>query len=306
MATDSQLVLLDTDIGSDIDDAVALAYLLRQPRCKLLGITTVSGNTAQRAACAEVLCKEMGRTDIPIHAGLSEVLVCGPGQPVVQQYPAILKRPHRTDWPKNTAIDYLRSQIRAHPGEITLFSIGPFTNVGALFAVDPEIPSLLKSFVSMAGVFYPGDCDAEWNVKVDPISSALVYNPAGVRAAFRKMPGHHLNVGLDVTLKCQLPPDDVRRRFSAPAAKPLNVVLDMAEVFFKEAKTMTFHDPLAAVLMFDPEVCTYETGTIHMPMEGDEKMAGKSLFTPNPDGPHRVAKTVNAPRFFEKYFGVYG
>lgn len=61
-------VLLDTDIGSDIDDAVALAYLLAQPECELLGITTVSGEAAKRAQLASALCKVAGR-DIPIFPG---------------------------------------------------------------------------------------------------------------------------------------------------------------------------------------------------------------------------------------------
>ena len=76
-------VLLDTDIGSDIDDAVALAYLLRQPRCELVGITTVSGDVQKRAALAEVTCRAGGREDIPIHCGRRDVLLNGPGQPNV-------------------------------------------------------------------------------------------------------------------------------------------------------------------------------------------------------------------------------
>jgi inosine-uridine nucleoside N-ribohydrolase len=72
-------ILLDTDIGSDIDDAVALSYLLKQPRCELLGITTVTGDVAKRCACAEVICRSVGRGDVPIHAGTSNVLLTGPG-----------------------------------------------------------------------------------------------------------------------------------------------------------------------------------------------------------------------------------
>ena len=45
-------VLLDTDIGSDIDDAVALVYLLAQPRCELFGVTTVRGSSDRRAMLA--------------------------------------------------------------------------------------------------------------------------------------------------------------------------------------------------------------------------------------------------------------
>ena len=54
-------VLFDTDIGSDIDDAVALAYLLAQPQCDLLGITTVTGESVKRAELASALCSVAGR-----------------------------------------------------------------------------------------------------------------------------------------------------------------------------------------------------------------------------------------------------
>ena len=72
MTTDRIPVLLDTDIGSDIDDAVCLAYLLRQPRCELLGVTTVSGREPRlRASLADGICRAAGRDDVPIHSGAS-------------------------------------------------------------------------------------------------------------------------------------------------------------------------------------------------------------------------------------------
>src|SRR5437588_4106544 len=117
-------VLLDTDIGSDIDDAVCLAYLLRQPRCELLGVTTVTGAVAKRAALCEVICREAGRDDIPIHAGAPFVLLIGPGQPRVPQYEAIRERPHRRDYAPGTAVEFLRQTIRARPGAVTLLAIG--------------------------------------------------------------------------------------------------------------------------------------------------------------------------------------
>ena len=57
-------ILLDTDIGSDIDDSICLAYLLAQPNCELLGITTVTGEAKNRAMMASALCKVAGK-DIP-------------------------------------------------------------------------------------------------------------------------------------------------------------------------------------------------------------------------------------------------
>ena len=62
-------VILDTDIGSDIDDAICLAYLLAQPKCELLGITTVSGQVNERAQIANAICKVAVR-NIPIFPGI--------------------------------------------------------------------------------------------------------------------------------------------------------------------------------------------------------------------------------------------
>ena len=99
---------------------------------------------------------------------------------------------------------------------------------------------MLKGFVSMAGHFFGGPEKREWNVLVDPTAAAVVYNKAPMKG--------HVSVGLDVTLQCQLPAEEVRRRF---VPKPLGVVLEMAEVWFKQQTKITFHDPLAAVLIFE-------------------------------------------------------
>jgi purine nucleosidase len=279
-------ILLDTDIGSDIDDAVALSYLLKQPQCELLGITTVTGDVAKRCACAEVVCRAAGREDIPIHAGTSKVLLHGPGQPNVPHYDAIAHLPHKTDWKPNTAIDFLRQTIRSRPGEITLLTIGPFTNIALLFAIDPEIPRLLKRVVSMAGVFYSEEPKAEWNCLVDPIATAMVYS-ANV--------ADQTTYGLDVTLQCTMPADEVRKRFNNP---PLDIVLMMAEAWFKEHDVIRFHDPLPAVGIFTPDVCEYESGTIEIGAQGESK------FSSHNDARHRVARTVNVATFFDEYFRV--
>jgi len=284
-------VLLDTDIGSDIDDAMALAYLLRQKRCELVGITTVTGDVQQRAALAEVVCHAAGRKNIPIHCGRRDVLVSGPGQPNVPQYAAIHNLPHRMDRPENSAVEYLRKTIRARPGEITLLSIGPFGNIALLFALDPEIPFLLKSFVSMAGVFFAGD-HGEWNAVCDPTATSIVAHTP------RKS---HLWVGLDVTTKCTLEAQEVRKRF---VGEPLRTVSTLAETWFMGTKTATFHDPLAAALIFHPELCEYESGQVKAPLvgAGGEK-AGFTTIEPGP-GPDQVAKIVSVEGFFDEFFSV--
>ena len=287
-------VLLDTDIGSDIDDAVALAYLLRQPRCQLLGVTTVSGDVSKRAACVEIICREAGKTNLPIHCGAANPILWGPGQPNVPQYEAIKNRLHKHDWKQNNAVRFLRDTIHRLPGEVTLLSIGPLTNIALLFAIDPEIPSLLKGFVSMSGAFYATPPYSEWNCKVDSLATRIVYE-AKVR--------DHLNIGTDVTMKCKLTKEQVRESFKAP---PLNIALEMAEVWFSgDSDSIIFHDPLAAALIFNPSLCEIERGTIISEVSESHDIGGITHFTPSEEGPHLVAKTVDVDGFFNEFFGVF-
>ena len=67
-------ILLDTDIGGDIDDAICLAYLLKEPNCELLGITTVCGDAEVRASVADAICKAAGKA-VPIVAGYDLVVI---------------------------------------------------------------------------------------------------------------------------------------------------------------------------------------------------------------------------------------
>lgn len=295
MSTSERIpVLLDTDIGSDIDDALALAYLLRQPQCELVGVTTVSGNVAQRSACVRAICESAGRPEVPVHDGSSEVLLFGPGQPNVPQYEVIAARVAAQPRPHD-AVDFMRSTIRSRPGEITLLSIGPMTNVALLFALDPEIPSLLKAFVSMAGYFTPeGAAKAEWNVKVDPVAAAVAYARA---------PHGHINVGLEVTQQCGLPMEDMRRRLTTP---PLDVAAQMAEVWFRASDRAVFHDPLAAALIFEPGLCSYRDGVVEVVLaDRADAVCASTRLVEADRGRHRVACTVDPAAFFTEFFGVF-
>src|ERR1700744_4630535 len=115
-STMSTKILLDTDIGSDIDDAVCLAYLLANPACDLLGVTTVTGDTVKRASMVSAMCKIAGKT-IPIHPGRRESLLIEQKQPHVPQAAALSRWDHDTKFSEGEAIDFLRRTIRANPGE---------------------------------------------------------------------------------------------------------------------------------------------------------------------------------------------
>ncbi|MHC4884248.1 MAG: nucleoside hydrolase [Planctomycetota bacterium] len=289
-------VLLDTDPGSDIDDAVCIAYLLANPDCDLLGITTVTGEGEKRACIADALCRVAG-IEVPIHVGAEEPIIVPQRQATASQAVALVKWEHGTGFPRGEAVEFMRQTIRAHPGEVVLLAIGPLTNVALLFLADPEIPSLLKGLVLMGGAFdgcTPEEQTGEWNIMLDPHAAAVVYR-SGVRI--------HRSVGLDVTLQVTMDAEEVKSRFQAPLLRP---VLDFAQVWFSWGmKEMVFHDPLAAATLFDEEICTFDRGVVSVELD-DRASLGTTRFTPGTEGaPHEVAVAVDRDRFVDHYFGVF-
>jgi inosine-uridine nucleoside N-ribohydrolase len=291
-------VLLDTDIGSDIDDAICLAYLLAQPRCELLGITTVSGEAEQRAMIASALCRAADRDDVPIFPGASECLLVPQKQPLAPQAAALAGWSHRTDFPRGEAVEFLAHTIRRHPGEVALLAIGPMTNVALLFAEHPDTVALLKQLVLMCGVFTqrgverrPDAKGLEWNARVDPHATAMVYRaPVAI----------HRSIGLDVTLQVRMDAPPVRQRF---AAGRLASVLDFAEVWFQKRDHIVFHDPLAATTLFDEQICGFERGTVAVEYAEAARL-GATDWRPTAEGPHEIALAVDPQRFFDHFFGV--
>jgi purine nucleosidase len=271
-------ILLDTDIGSDIDDAVCLAYLLAEPRCELVGITTVTGQPVERAMLADAVCRAAGRDDVPVFSGCPEPILYRQRQPKAPQAEVLPRWDHRCDFAPCEAVEFLRRTIRERPGEITLLTIGPLTNVGLLFAQDPDTPVMLRALVMMGGYFFEGR--SEWNTAGDPIASQIVFS-----AAVPKLTAY----GLDVTTKCTMASAECRRRFRGG---PLDVVHDMAEVWYRDRDRITFHDPLAAASTFEPGLCTYRQGRVTVELARGEHF-GDTLFGQEAAGPHVVAEKVD-------------
>ena len=295
MADEKIKVLFDTDIGSDIDDAVALAYLLNQERCDLLGITTATGEPEKRAELASAVCRNVGRRDVPVHAGCPQAVLVDIQQKIAHQAPALGTWDRQRDFAPGTAIEFLRQTIRANPGEITLLATGPMTNLGVLFAADPEIPALLAQVVLMCGRFFRS-MGGEWNAINDPHATAVVYGNG-----HQARPPRHVSFGLDVTTQCMMDADDCRNRFTAKVLQP---VRDFAEGWVKNSsRRICFHDPLAAACVFQPDICRYRQGKVDVSLSPPPM--GWTVFDPNADDKtHTVAAGVDAARFFEHYFDV--
>src|SRR2546430_5275329 len=118
-------VIIDTDIGDDIDDAFALALALRSPELQILGFTTTFGDTETRAKLLDRFLAEVGRPDIPVAVGAPTPPKTALTQHRYAEGGHFAKPSHRD------AATFLLEQIRRYPGQITLIAIGPLMNLGA-------------------------------------------------------------------------------------------------------------------------------------------------------------------------------
>lgn len=170
----TEKIIIDTDIGGDIDDAFAIALALRSPHLEILGFSTESGDTEGRAKILDRLLGEVGRSDIPVTAGAPTSFEPGDELFAMSQvrYGANSHFAHATH---PQAVDFILEKIRRYPGEITLVIIGPPKNIGTLIDQSPETFHKLKRVVVMGGWIEPTKEDyenapaqnpeAEWNIR---------------------------------------------------------------------------------------------------------------------------------------------
>jgi inosine-uridine nucleoside N-ribohydrolase len=241
-----QKIIIDTDIGDDIDDAFAVALALRSPELQILGISTTFGDVETRAKLLDRLLGEAGRQDIPVAIGVRDPKI----QTVFSQRAyAEAGKFARKSHPD--AVDFILDQIRKNPGEVTLVTIGALVNVGAMIDKDPQTFHQLKRVVLMGGSIYrgygdlgytkPHGPDAEWNIKLD-VPSARKLLASGVPVFM--MP-------LDST---QLKLDEVKRAIVFQAATPLT---DALTLLYHEwgQETPTLFDAMTIAFIDDPKLC---------------------------------------------------
>ena len=273
-------ILLDTDIGTDIDDAFALALILKSPELDLLGVTTVAGDTQARARLAARMLHEAGRTDIPVAAGEP-----GAPQPIDQ-----------TRWADGftgapltheKAVDLMRRAIERRPGEVTLVAIGELTNVAALLQSDPAIGKKIKRLALMGGAIHHGYGQdpkpvPEWNIKSNPAAAQVVF-ASGVPI---------LMAPLDVTAMLQL--DAAARHRVFTRLTPLTNALTLLYHLWNQ-ETPTLFDPMAVALVLDPSLCELRELAIEVDAKGMTRaVEGK-----------RANATVGMKTDPEKFFQFY-
>ncbi|HEX8833537.1 MAG TPA: nucleoside hydrolase, partial [Abditibacteriaceae bacterium] len=233
-------LVLDTDIGDDIDDALALALALNSPEIELRGVTTVFRDAPRRTILVKQLLNLMNRSDIPVAAGTSIPLlqpwsaIPHGGANLGKQFEAL--GPNALPESGPHAIEFLVGQIHlaASQGQrLTIAAIGPLTNIALLFSVYPEVVTLCDLLI-MGGKW--SEAYPEWNIVCDPEAAAMVFS-SGASITM---------VGLDVTLQCVLSDSQVAD-FST-ANKPHTLFL--ADLIALWAHPITLHDPLTLLVLF--------------------------------------------------------
>jgi inosine-uridine nucleoside N-ribohydrolase len=272
-------VIIDTDIGDDVDDVFAVSLALSSPEFKILGITSAWGDTALRARMIDRLLCETGRSDIPVHVGVPTKTSTDFTQAPWAK--AGLVHPHSDD------VTFLLSQIKAHPGEITLLALGPLTNIGAAIDRDPATFRKLKRVVLMGGSVHRGYGDGnakpepEYNIARDPKAAQKLVK-SGVPLYF---------LPLDST---QLKFDDAKRAEFATISTPMTDALQVlvAEWMHNSKQPMpTLYDAVATLYAFDAASCSMTP--LHLEVD-DKGMTLPTSGTPNAN----ACLTAQPEKFF--------
>lgn len=294
----AEKIILDTDIGDDIDDALALGLILACKELELVGVTTVFKNTLARARQARTILKVAGRSDIPVAAGCGAVLSprttlgFDPRQAYLEgelpnQDASCLPEAELPPLDKRHAVDFIIDTLLAGNGDITILTIGAMTNVAMALVKEPRILRKLPRIVSMAATF--DRLMSEWNIKCDPIAAAILFNS--------KVPMRI--IGLDVTTKVQFREEHIRalNACQRPLAQNLSKAIKMWEQHSGWAQQIrglpVMHDPLAAATLVKPDLVRWRRGTASVELAG-ERTYGFTTFQEDPSGPHEYAYAVDS------------
>lgn len=277
-------IILDTDLamgapGSDIDDGFALALALADPGLQVEVVTTVGGNSdvVTSTRLTHELLEVLGRTDVP----------------VVQGAPA----------DEGAAAEIVR-RVLAEPGELTLVTIGPLTNVAAALALEPGVATAVREIVVMGGVFLE-----QTNVAVMPGEYNFWCDPDAAQAVMESGAALRL-VGLDVTRRVRLSREDAKRLADGGAFGRLASEHTLAWIDFQERVkpreeieqgSCALHDPLAVAVVTRPDLVTWQEAHVAVETAGRVTRGvavADLLMWEDPPTPNcRIATAVDAEAF---------
>ena len=285
-------VVIDTDIGDDIDDAFAIALAITLKKTELVGITTVFRNTADRAQQTEKLLSVVGK-NIPVYAG-EKFPYKEPFHPFQKDGNLPPEQQHICQWSEEYssfpvtqgAVDFLVGCAERYGDELIIVSLAAMTNIARAMEKNPAAMKRVSRVVAMGGRFMK--CEPEWNILCDPEAADIVFS-SGIPLYM---------VGLDVTLRCALDKDllDEFRASENPRDRLLTLWLDRWFSYFSFEKSV-MHDPLA-VATLEEDVCIFEKK--YVKVDTAKKRGAMLVSEESEEGyvPVNVAVDVDSERFY--------
>jgi inosine-uridine nucleoside N-ribohydrolase len=260
--------LIDCDPG--LDDALALLLAIASPELELRGVTTVAGNQtlARTTENALKVLELAGRGDIPVAAGADRPLA---GELVVADDAhgdsglgeLVLPKPSAGPVDQG-AVDFLAEQLGASEQLVTLFALGPLTNIALLLALRPDAATRIDRLVLMGGAVAEGNmtASAEFNIWTDPEAAERVL-ASGLDVTM---------VGLDVTNRAVLTLADADRlRSGGPVGRAAAQMIDFYLGFYEQAYEhggAPIHDALAIAQVLRPEFLTVSNRRVEIELSG--------------------------------------
>ena len=274
-------LLLDVDTG--IDDALALLYAAASPASELVAVTAVHGNVPleDTERNTRAVLELAGRTDVTVAAGRPTPLLRpletspethGPhGIGYATLPPPSIPRSDRI------APDLIVEAARHRPGDITLVTLGPLTNLAIAVLAEPRLPSLLRRWVAMAGAFrVPGNTTpvSEWNVHCDPEAARIALGAWQAAVDDDEATPRALLMGLDVTERARLLPGHLDALAARGGETPITAFVGDALRFYFEFHERYdgfygafVHDPFVVAAALDPAL----VGTVPASVDVDAR-----------------------------------
>lgn len=284
-------IVIDTDIGSAVDDAFALGLALASPEFDIRAITTVGSQADDRAWMVCRFLSQIGRRTIPVAAG---------GQPIrptnindqiqYRRHPGVIF--NRTTKPSPlSAVDLMYEKLKESPGEITIIALGPLTNIANLFEKHPDCRPWIKRLVIMGGSLrfgYDGrpTPEPEWNIATDIPAARRVFN-SGVPIML---------VPLDATATVRLYPATLQK-IIAPCTPITYQIQSLYEL--AGDKTPVLFDPVAvtAALPLGEEFLRFENLKLQIDDKGHTRVAADAKDAPT----IRTATSIDSEKFLAWY-----
>lgn len=270
-------ILLDTDIGSNVDDLLAVLFTLGSETLELVGVTTVYGDTHLRTRVAHSTLALAGRADIPVGYGVGTPRS---GKP-------IFWTGHEGEGydlsgvpePEVSASSIYADALAEHDSELVVAAIGPLTNVVSALESANTKP---RCVLAMAGQFGSGEPDR--NVSSDTVAAAQLME-LGVPVVF---------VGIELCRQVPYDPTDLAAIVDTRTDHPLTkVVADRTQAWwnYRGENRSNPCDPLTLLALAQPELFGFQQAEISFVPSGDE--AGKTVWEPSENSASFFATDVN-------------